>query len=113
MINCESICPGITMVNLTISPDRILADSECPLTIKNMWKSSNTKQNYFQLVQRKSGLLKVFYKAEGKNGTESFHNMIVTPSTTCQQLVKMMSEKLSLPHQKYELVEKSSSSEGK
>ena len=78
-----------------------------------MWKNSNAKQNYFQLGQRKSGLLKVFYKTEGKNGTESFHNMIVTPSTSSQQLVKVISEKLHLPHQKYELVEKSSSGEGK
>ena len=93
--------------------DRILADSECPLAIKSMWKSSNAKQNYFQLGQRKSGLLKVFYRAEGKNGTESFHSMIVTPSTSCQQLVKMISEKLRVSHQKYELVEKSSSGEGK
>lgn len=102
-----------TMSHTIFFSDRILADSECPLAIKSMWKNSNAKQNYFQLGQRKNGLLKVFYKTEGKNGTESFHNIIVTPSTSSQQLVKMISEKLHVPHQKYELVEKSSSGEGK
>jgi len=77
-----------------------------------MWKNSNAKQNYFQLGQRKNGLLKVFYRAEGKNSTESFHNMIVSPSTNSQQLVKMLSEKLNVSHQNYELIEKGSSGGG-
>ncbi|XP_065912781.1 putative leucine-rich repeat-containing protein DDB_G0290503 isoform X2 [Dysidea avara] len=106
----EPFCYQLSIISNDMS-NRILADSECPLAIKSMWKSSNAKQNYFQLGQRKSGLLKVFYRAEGKNGTESFHSMIVTPSTSCQQLVKMISEKLRVSHQKYELVEKSSSGE--
>lgn len=75
-----------------------------------MWKSSGKQYNYFQLCNRKSGLLKVFYRAEGKSGTETFHSVIVTPSTSCQQLVKMVTEKLHFPHQEYTLVERRISS---
>ena len=71
-----------------------------------MWKSSGKQHNYFQLCSRKSGLLKIFYRAEGKSGMETFHNVIVTPSTNCQQLVKMVTEKLHYPHKQYILVEK-------
>jgi len=90
--------------------DRVLADSECPQVLKGMWKSSGKQQNYFQLYGRKSGLVKVFYRAEGKSGTESFHSVIVSPSTSCQQLVKMVAEKLHISHQEYTLVEKRTSS---
>lgn len=90
--------------------DRILADSECPQAIKSIWKSSRKQQNYFRLCNRKSGLVKIFYRAEGKNGTETFHSVIVTPSTNCQQLVKMVTEKLHIPNEQYILVEKRISS---
>lgn len=75
-----------------------------------MWRSSGRQQNYFQLCNRKSGLLKIFYRAEGKTGTETFRNVIVTPSTSCQQLVKIVAEKLHVPHEQYVLVEKRISS---
>lgn len=91
--------------------DRILADSERPQEIKSLWKSSGKQQNYFQLCNRKSGLLKVFYRAEGKSGTEAFHSVIVTPHTDCKQLVKLITEKLHFPDdEEYTLVEKKVSS---
>ena len=75
-----------------------------------MWKNSGKQQNYFQLCNRRSGLLKVFYRAEGKRGTETFHSVIVTPSTNCQQLLQMIAEKLNFPQDEYTIVERRISS---
>ena len=91
--------------------DRILADSECPQAITSVWKSTGKQQNYFQLCNRKSGLLKIFYRDEGKSGTETFHSVIVTPSTNCQQLLQMVTEKLHFPQEQYTLVERRIGSE--